>query len=74
MINENRRWLKYDGVGEGAPTARTVRELLAIDRLAADARTVREIAALRHEALDHAVKRRALVVQRLAATRHALLA
>merc|ERR1719379_3228576 len=50
-----------------------IRELGAVDRLAAGAVAAREVAALAHEARDHAVERAALEVQRLAALAGALL-
>jgi hypothetical protein len=51
-----------------------VGELLAVDGLAAGAVAAGEVAALAHEVGDHAVERRPLVVERLAAPARALLA
>lgn len=49
-------------------------ELLAIDTLSARTITLGKVAALNHEAFDHAVEARALVVQRFAGSAYALLA
>jgi hypothetical protein len=51
-----------------------VLKFLAIDALSARAVALGEVTALDHEALDHAVEARALVVQRLAGLAHALFA
>jgi len=51
-----------------------VRELLAIDRLAARAIARREVAALDHELLDDPVERGTLVAQRLARLTYTFLA